>query len=467
MCARGPRETGDAELKANGWPGMLGTMSVETVAVIGGGPAGLSAASSLVAGGKRVTVLESAQVVGGKLRSDELDGLVVDVAVQMLSSTYGSLHALIEASGAARLLVRAPGRDALWRDGRPHALTYGSVATLVASGALPAGLKLRLAAKYLPFLAGRARALDANDPTGSGGVALDKTSIAEWGARELGDDFVELLAYPLLAAYYGSTPERTSAALYHALAKVGMEVRLYAAVGGMGALSTAIARTLEGKGCEVRVGAEVTSVTAVADGVALTVAGVEERFDAAVVAVPAPVARRLLRPEEALDGWLERVETRPSTTIALALDRPVKGDYFGLSFPRRSEPGKAVVAICVEGRKAAGLVPEARGLLVVFPSPDAADAAAGAAPEEAVEMVMPAVERAFPGVGETVTRGRVYHFEHGYTVFYPGYLRHLAKYDAYTLSSRLALAGDYLVAPTVEGAVVSGARAVKRILAVK
>ena len=84
------------------------------------------------------------------------------------------------------------------------------MASLVASTALPAGLKLRLATRYLPFLARHARLLDANDPAATGGAELDDSSVTEWGRVALGEDFVELLAYPLLGAYYGGTPERVA-----------------------------------------------------------------------------------------------------------------------------------------------------------------------------------------------------------------------------------------------------------------
>ena len=98
-------------------------MSIDTVAVVGGGPAGLSAAAALVEAGRQVTLYEARTEVGGKLRSDVLDGATVDVAVQLLSSTYGAFYRLLDAAGGAHLLERSPGRDALWRDGRAHALT--------------------------------------------------------------------------------------------------------------------------------------------------------------------------------------------------------------------------------------------------------------------------------------------------------------------------------------------------------
>ncbi len=89
----------------------------------------------------------------------------------------------------------------------------------------------------------------------------------------------------------------------------------------------------------------------------------------------------------------------------------------------------------------------------------------GAPPEEALEVLLPAVERALPWIRGRVVRARRYRFPEGGALFYPGYLRHLARFEPGWLPARLALAGDYLVAPTVEGAVRSGLLAARRLQA--
>jgi protoporphyrinogen oxidase len=305
--------------------------------------------------------------------------------------------------------------------------------------------------------------LDANDPAHTGGAELDDESIAAWGRRELGEDFVELLAYPLLAAYYGSPPERVTAALYHGLAKVGMEVRLYAARDGMGRLSATIGADLERRGVEVRPGVRVRAISGGDRAFVRTDAG-DDAYDAAVVAVPAPVVRALLPADAGVQPWLAKVEVAATATVALLLARPFDQDWFGLSFPRSTDPGAQVVAMCAEASKTAGLVPPGKGLLVVFPAPELGAQAVDAAPEDVVQWVLPAVERAVPGASAAVERARVYRFPEGYTVFYPGYLRHLRQFDPNHVPARIALAGDYLVSPTVEGAVLSGTRAVARLL---
>jgi oxygen-dependent protoporphyrinogen oxidase len=335
---------------------------------------------------------------------------------------------------------------------------------MVGSSALPTSLKLKLGARYLPFLATTARALDANDLATAAAAALDTSSVKAWGERELGHDFVELLAYPLLAAYYGGAPESLSAALYHALARVGMDVRVYAVQGGAAALPRAIGDWLAARGATVSIDVAVTAVAAADGGVRVEWADGQATHDAVVVATPATAALSLLGDVGPAGEWLRAVRSAPTLTAAFVLDAPLDREWFGLSFPRASEPGARIAAIAAQSRKLPSLVPDGREVIVVYPAPPAAAELFDATPQAVVDALGPALEAAFPGIGARIERARVYPFEDGYTLFAPGYLQHLQRFDPGWLPGHLALAGDYLVAPSVEGAVRSGQRAAARLL---
>lgn len=434
------------------------------VAVVGSGPAGLAAAWALARAGAVVTLYERRPVPGGRLRTDELDGVRADVAVQLLGSHYAETFRLAREAGAGELLVRAPGRDALWRGGRPHVLTYGSVSSMAASTALPAGLKLRLATAYLPYLRRRAAALDVNEPVRSLDMGLDRESIGAWGRRELGGGFVELLAYPQLAAYYAATPEDTAAGFYHALARAGLDVAVYAVRGGMGELAGAVLRALAARGVRFAGGVEVREVRARPAGVEVVWEGGGASHDAAVLAMPGPVAAEVARLEGAAREWFRGVRAVEAGSVALLVDGPVEANFFGLSFPRIEPPGDVVAALCIQDRKGAWPHGAERTAIVVYPAPAAVGRILGEAPDDALAALLPAVERALPGIRGRVLRARIYRLPGGASLFYPGYLGHLARFRPAWLPDRLALAGDYLVAPTVEGAVRSGLGAARRLL---
>ncbi len=277
--------------------------------------AGLAAAWRLAEAGVAVTVYERLELAGGRLRTEEVDGGRADVVVQLLASHYTETLRLARAAGVGELLVRASGRDALWRRGRAHPIAYGSAASMARSSALPLGLKARLATRYLPFLRRHAGVLDPNEPARARGLGGGE-SVSAWGLRELGTDFVELLAYPLLAAYYGLTPEETGSALYHALAHAALDVRLYAVAGGMARLADGVARALEARGVVLRAGSVVEHVATSLDGVRLS-GSVDARHDAVVLALPPGAAASLAGLAPELVTWLRAVRVKPVTTVAL------------------------------------------------------------------------------------------------------------------------------------------------------
>lgn len=429
-----------------------------SVAIVGAGAAGLSAALRLTELGARVTVFDQSAVPGGRARSETIDGCVIDVGAQLFGSGFEALFAFARAVGAGDLLVRSPGRDAVWRGGRVHPITYGNVASMVTSTALPTTLKLKLAARYVPFLLRHAGQLDASDPLARGGDRLEGESVTEWGRRELGDDFVELLAYPLLGAYYGGTPEETSVALYHALARAGLDVSVHAVRGGTGALFQNAAEWLRAHGATILLSSPVARVDTA--GTRVLVDG--EAFDGAILAVPPRAAERLFELDDVTRTWLDGVRYVPSAVLALLLDRRIDAPFFGLSIPRGQPGSEELVAICVQHQKAAGLVPADRTLLICLGAP-AANAELIEAPEPAVPRMIAAVERILPGTRDRITRAKLYRHAAGYPLFYPGYLKHLRVFPASAQARRVLLAGDYLVSPTVEGAIRSGARSAQQL----
>lgn len=439
-------------------------MGKKRIAVAGGGVAGLAAALRLSGAGCEVTVLEATERAGGAMRSDVLEDAVVDCGVQLLSGTYRSFFRMAVELGIGDRLIRTPGRDALWSNGRAHVLTYGSAASMATTSALPALLKLKVISKYLPFLAARCRGLDANDLVGTGGLSLDGASIGAWGKREMGSSFVEVMAYPFLGAYYGATPETTSAALYHALARVGMDVKLYAIAGGMGEFTAAALARLRDRGATVEFGARVEAVRRDARAVALRVGGEEREYDGAVLALPARTCATLLGDVPALAAWLSGVRTTPAVALGLVLSRPLRSAYFGIAAPRTEAVGGTVVAACVQSGKLATLARESRDVVVAFPAPAIAPELATASPEAVVDRMLPALETMLGPLEASIAAAKVYRHESGFTQFYPGYLRHLASWDDGWVRGRVEVVGDWRVAPTVEGAVRSGEAGAARIL---
>jgi oxygen-dependent protoporphyrinogen oxidase len=435
------------------------------IIVVGAGPSGLAAAYRLMRAGVSVTVCEAREWVGGRTRTERVDGFQIDTGAQLYASMYTDTRALLDTLGERDRLVRSPGLDALWREGRSREVAFGSVASMVTSSALGLRLKMRLGTTYLPFLARHAKSLELHRPERAAQAGLDDESIEEWGRREMGEEFLDALVYPQLATYYGALPEETSAGFYHQLAHYGTDVRLFAMRGGAGALCELLAERVLAGGGEVRLGTPVTSVSRPRAGAVVAGAGWEEECDGVVLAVPAPRASELMpRDDDPLQSWLSQVRFRPSLSIALLLDRPVGVEFFGLSFARGE--GSVLEALCVQENKGPGLVPEGKGLLVGFVRPERVDSLLDADGPDVLEAIRPDLDRAFPGRAAHIERVRIYRWREGIPVFYPGFLARLGSFrsGAVEKDGVVALAGDYLVSPTMEGAVSAGLAAAERIL---
>ena len=136
------------------------------VVVVGAGLAGLTCALALEARGLDVLVVEAADEVGGRVRTEVVDGHLCDVGFQLLNPAYPAVRHLVdvEALGlqqfGAGVEVRRDGVTALLADPRrePRALLR-----TLASGLVTAGELTALARWAAPSLGPVRRLLDGPD----------------------------------------------------------------------------------------------------------------------------------------------------------------------------------------------------------------------------------------------------------------------------------------------------------------
>lgn len=95
-------------------------MDHETI-IIGGGLSGLTCARALHAAGRRSVVLEAGDDVGGRVRSDTVDGFTLDRGFQVLLTSYPEARQWLDYE-ALDLQVMTPGA-LVWRDGARHRIS--------------------------------------------------------------------------------------------------------------------------------------------------------------------------------------------------------------------------------------------------------------------------------------------------------------------------------------------------------
>lgn len=115
------------------------------VIVVGGGLSGMACAGSLARRGSDVTLIEASDRLGGRLRSDVVDGFTLDRGFQVLFTAYPHVS---EAYGRARTKARPFGQGAeIWYGPRPNerdVISQSQIGSTILSKAMTLADKIRL-----------------------------------------------------------------------------------------------------------------------------------------------------------------------------------------------------------------------------------------------------------------------------------------------------------------------------------
>jgi len=347
------------------------------------------------------------------------------------------------------------------RDGKRLPIQFGSVSSMLRFGGLGAAEKLRLGTTLLPLLARHASVLHADG--GEGLASVDHISARAFVETAVSARAADVLVEPPLNAFYGARGAETSLAFFLTLGRYGADADVLASRDGW---SAALATAAAGVHVECNAQPDVIQITA--SGVAARDGNGREWYgDALIIATSASSAQMLLRHviEEShpLMAWLASVVTRPTWTVTLTLENEIRADTFGVL----ADPTEAsMVSACALPGGRWRDAPHADNIVLAWPTPTAVDRLAGQPAAAIVGAMMPEIERLVPETRGKVERARLFRFDEGTPLAAPGFVAHRAagREHAESLTIPVALAGDYLTMPLVEGAVVSGEQAAARIV---
>lgn len=245
------------------------------VAVVGGGLAGLAAATWLARAGRMVTLFEGRRELGGRASTLDTRGFRFNLGP----------HALYRGGPAARALAdlgvsvtggRPPSSGLALRGGELHALP-GTPWAFATSSAL-GGCRAQAAALMARVSAGGHR-------------ALDSVSLASWlddaGAEGASRELVEAM---VRVSTYANLPDRISAAAALQQASRAIRRGVTYVDGGWGRLVEQLRQRAEEAGVRVRTEARVRSI----DGGELVLRSGPVAAAAVVLALPADAAAPLL-----------------------------------------------------------------------------------------------------------------------------------------------------------------------------
>ncbi len=421
------------------------------IAIVGAGPAGLTAAYRLHRTGHAVTILEERGVAGGRTHTEHLGpDHWLDTGAGWLASFYpDTLRLLDELDLRGRLgVLPIRGGGDLRIEGRLVPMP-NSVRRLLATDLLSAREKVRFFA-WMAELFVRQRGALRIDRRWDGVTALDALQPAGRRAREA------VVRATFEGPFFSRLEELSGALLRSWLRELSVGT-FYQVDGGMDAPWRHLGVRLGARtGHRVeRIAVDGTSgrVRVVVDGGA---GGGEETFDGVVVAVPAPIARRIVDPAFAppiLDGIRYAPHVRVSASHPGAL-----GWRSGI----HAFPNELVATVELGGGRFGGWgrVPADRTWALVC-APAATSGPLIEAPgDEVIERLWAEASRIdprlFPIAGADVVR--LVRWPQAVPVVEPGYHARLAGFRQ---APPVVFAGDWLVQPCVEGAVRSGEAAAR------
>jgi oxygen-dependent protoporphyrinogen oxidase len=197
------------------------------VAVIGGGLAGASAASWLVKHGYKVTIIERNNHLGGRIHTEFVSGVAVEMGAGFMTSAYKNLQAFLADNDLDIYLHHQHGKSGLLRSNQTTMVTTRNV---VGSDLL--SWRAKGAAMSLLLRIGVAwPSLDLHGF--SKAARYDYRSVADMFSGQGGTELMEHALQPILNGYFYWTPDHTSEAMMLILYKAAFSHKTYKMTNGL------------------------------------------------------------------------------------------------------------------------------------------------------------------------------------------------------------------------------------------
>ena len=442
--------------------------------VIGGGISGLAAAHRLSMSGARVTLVEKSPGLGGKVRTDTVDGFLIEGGPDSFVAGKGAVIDLATELGICDQIVSSRPEhrgSSVWSQGRFHLLPEGlllmapsRLAPLFRSSLLSWKGKMRLLGDLV--LPRRAEGYDE--------------SLESFVVRRLGREVLDRIAEPLIAGIHAAEPatmslrasfprflemERKHRSLILAARSVASKpvAKSYSHFAsfrrGMGELTSALVGAL-GE-VDVRTGVGVDRIRS-NDGIHVLDLSGESQLRAAgvILAVPARDAAELLSDcAPVAAGVIAGIRQVSTTAVTLGFDRTPP--LVGTGFVVPSKERRRIMGVSYLSQKWEARVPSEELVLLrafVRRGHEAADDVL------TIEMVLKELEELI-GINNPPLLRRVHNWEGGLHQYTLGHVERVERAEQALIGGPpIALAGAAFHGIGLNECIASGQRAADRLV---
>mmetsp|Transcript_30240 Transcript_30240/g.96459 ORF Transcript_30240/g.96459 Transcript_30240/m.96459 type:complete len:522 (-) Transcript_30240:191-1756(-) len=331
------------------------------VVVVGAGMAGLICARKLAAAGKSVTVLEGSDGVGGRIRSDKVDGYILDRGFQVFIEQYPESKAELDYS-ALGLKQFEPGA-VVRREGGFYTVTDPFRRPVKSLGGVTAPVGTLVDKLLVAYLSLRLQIESVGEILQKPEVDTEEYLRTRRGFSPV---MVEAFFRPFLSGIFLAPLSLQSSRMFEFVFKMFSEGAAALPRNGMGAVPQQVYDGLPDG--TVKLNTTVAAIDGRGRGVALengTVLG----CDAVVIATDAPACAKLLKMAQVLgdgedDGVLLNEDGRSSTCLYFTTDGPppVKDPILVLN---GESDGGLVNNVCFPSAVQSNYAPEGKTLVSV------------------------------------------------------------------------------------------------------